>query len=210
MQKLALFVLTLAPFFAQADYARPQGYDANIPNAQARAKDSSWKAFPKFDTIHIVEENTGKPLKADVLTDAGIKADVQEGRYKSLQVRDLYTKDVKIEGSSVKIPFIVSVKHSFTKYDTPVASTVLSTINQGTIDVAGDLNVTITPDKVVKVTVTAFHDSQALESYGRYVGANYGTDLEWAKRIVVPTLEAYFQDPAHLGELIKTEVPTKL
>lgn len=215
MQKLALFVLTLTAFSARADlldYARPNGYDANIPNAEARAKDRDWKAFPKFDTIHIVEENTGRanPENAKVIQDQGIKADVAAGYYKSLQVRDLYIKDVKPEGTSVSIPFAVSVKHSFSNWgDKYKLSSIGSTINQGTIEVVGTLDVTIS-DKLVKVKVNAFNDSQALESFGRYAYANHGTDLEFARRIVVPTLETYFQNPENLARLIGQEVPQKL
>lgn len=212
MKNLVL-ALTLLPMFAQAEsYARPQGYDAAIPNASERAKDpNTWKPFPGFDTIHLVEENTGKPEAKAVqaLTDNGIKADIAQGYYKSLQVRDLYIKKSDMTGSTLKIPYAVSVKHSYAATSNNMLASALSTVNQGTLEVVGFLNVTVS-DKVVKVTVTAFDDSQPLESYGRYVGANHGTDLEFARRIVVPTLEAYFQNPENVGRLLGQEIPTKL
>lgn len=189
--------------FAQAGYT-------TLPNADERQKiHSGYFEFPGFDRIHLVKEGEGtlEPA-AKLIRDPELKSLLQNGQFKSLQVRNLGIKRSEIVRSTslstgeqqIQFPFIVSVKH------TQNSGSNLN-IDQGTIEVAGEITVQW-DGKSLKVQVTHFDDSQLIERFGRkMLNANSNIDLEFARKVVVPVLEGYFATQPGALDLLLTFAP---
>lgn len=193
--------------FSSLASAAPEGY-SSLPNAVNRADSKDYIAFPDFPHFEFVKEGEGQanPQIYGLIQDSKIKARIDAGDFTSLQVRDLFIRANKSfsEGSEIHYPFVVSVKHTQGK-------NVFYNPNQGTIEVGGELIAHVQGPQIVAVEVQTFDDSQMLEEWGRHLGFNDGIDLAFAKSVVKPTLEHFFNsDPHHVQELLEMPNPVNM
>jgi hypothetical protein len=207
--KATIFVTLLAFFPILSSAALPEGY-GRVPNASERSKDSNYYIYSDF-RLHVVKEDEGTPDEHyNLIQDADLKRKLDNKEFLSLQVRDLAIKTgsnaIYAEGNTVHFPYAVSVKHTQREN---------SGVNQGTIEVTGEIIVHVNGDNL-RVEVVKFYDSSGLERAGRRIlGANADIDLNFAKKVVPPVLEGYFRkDPSRVRALLdlipKASLPQKL
>ena len=197
----AATLLTLcqaSPSFAASE----SGY-FSIPSAKTRAAaGSGYLPLGDFSTIYVVQEVTGQP-NTDVLPlirDAVVRADLEDRHYRSLQVRELAVRPNHklVRDQSVNIPFAVTLKHDAS------GNMVKRFFDRGSLDVAGTLEIKIDGSQL-SVTVSRFDDSQFIEALGRFMRIGREADVEFARAIVPPAIESYFNsDPTRIQNLLGT------
>ena len=192
MQRHILFSLITAVMTISGTIASAQSGYQRVPNADARAMaNSGFVSVASFPRLELVVEGSGqpKPELTQHLTNPSIIKKINAGGFKSLQVRDLNVQPASFDPATqaYKIPYAVSVKHTQNG-----SGDLFAILNQGTIEVAGDIIVKINSIGNLEVTVVKFDDSQAIERLGRSAGANADITLEFARVVAKPTLEGYF------------------
>lgn len=204
MKTTILVLSAVLAFNAQARVSH--GDNEKVPNAKERYEPKSgYTPFPGFPRMELVKEGEGTRQKFSALIkDPEMNRKLNEKYFTSLQVRDLSirSKDVYASGTTVHFPFAVSLKHSEGEKWNPLP--------QGTIEVAGEILV-IQERGRTRVEVDRFSDSQTAERVGRLLGVNDEVDLEFARKVVVPVLEAFFNDdPANVKTLLELTAPLSL
>jgi len=181
-----------------------QGY-AEVPTAFDRALPASGYALlPGFPPTRLVKENSGDPdLQAlALIPDQKLRAEIESKTFTSLQLSDLAikTRDVYSEDGIIHFPFAISLKHT-------QGPNRFTNLNQGTIDCLGDILVHV-DGKQLQVEVNKFYDSQPLDRLGRRMGYNQEINLAFAKSIIEPELEYWFNiDTEHIRTLLKMTAP---
>jgi|GEM_PF-6384911 len=189
-----IFILT----FVSVAHAAPSGY-SYVPNAEERRSDSNYIVVPDFPRMEIVKEDEGtpNPLYFDKLPDSPLKSSIGNHHFYSLQVRDLAIGADAVDLNGVALlPFAVSVKHS-------QGNASHMNLQQGTIEVEGTLLIYVSQGEL-KASVTHYYDSWWMERYGRTFWMNSEIDLQFARNIVKPMLESYFNaDRSRIDALLK-------
>lgn len=197
--KIILLALAFAPFAAFS--ADRKGY-FELPNAEERETSRNFIMVPNFPRLEIVKEGEGTPNPelANVITDPELQKQIVDGKFTSLQVRDLSIARYPMcwEGNVLRLNYIASLKHG---HGTGVFRPF--NLRQGTIEVAGVLVIQVANDDSLKVSVLKYYDSQWLERVGRFLGFQDAIDLKFASNIVSPILEHYFNsNPDRIKQLL--------
>lgn len=195
MRAFFIFLFCTISVSAQAEI---QGYAA-LPSAEERKNDSHYIVLKDFPRMHLVVEDVGTPNAEyfSKLPDSNLKTLIQARHFFSLQVRDLAIRKDAAEFPDISVfPFVVSVKHS-------QGNSSRLNLRQGTMEVEGML-IVYSKENQLRATVTHFYDSQWLERHGRLFGFNSEINLDFARNVVKPLVEAYFnEEPSRIESLLK-------
>ena len=209
MKNNILYVVLMSLAAVSSVSSAQDGY-GSLPNAHDRRKtNSGYVDFPGFDRIHLVKEGDGTPERfAQSIRDQGLSRLILTGQFQSLQVRDLMLHVPAIRAGLAgteqvyHFPFMVSVKHT-------QKSDAWINIDQGTIEVEGEITVFWDGSKL-RVEVSKFDDSQFAEQFGRqWLGANSDINLDFARKVVVPVIEDYFNLNTEAMRLLLTFAPSQ-
>lgn len=169
----------------------------SLPRAGDRAGTSPYVRFPDWQNIVIVQNDTINDVYYPLVLQQGWDHDVVLSDMKLVQLRefDVVPTEARVEGDNVIVPFAISLQYQ--------DDGLLGAVMQGTMDVIGDIQLTIVSGEVTRVLVREYRDSQQSEKIGRDLGLLKKFDGKFAEGIVVPVLTHYLNSSNNAGVLLE-------
>ena len=183
----------LAIIFVSKSYA-----EVKIMSDQERALNSEFVRLPGWERLEFVKPDGANLLLIDQYFSTKMKSYIQTEDFNWLQIRDfdIYKPEIRQEENTLVFPFVLGIRYQKIK-----------NIIDGTINVAGEVRVTILDDNYVEVTVTGFKDNEFLQVIGRTIwfGGPLNLDKntnEFVQAFVKSALTRYFSNNEMIQNLM--------